>query len=93
LFNSIVFVHGITGDHESTWTRTENHVFWPKDLLPKEIANARIMTFGYDADIVKAFSITSSNTLRNHGQALMHDLAVIRKRTKSVRCMLKMNCV
>lgn len=28
-------------------------VFWPNDLLPADIPNAKIFTYGYDADVVK----------------------------------------
>jgi len=78
-------VHGLTGGRESTWTEKKSEIFWPKDLLPHEIPNARIMAFGYDADVVKALSIASSNTVQNHGQAMVHDLALKRKRTKTVK--------
>lgn len=27
--------------------------FWPQDLLPSDIPNAKIYTYGYDADVVK----------------------------------------
>jgi hypothetical protein len=34
----------------STWTNSETKKCWPKDFLPKDIPEARIMTFGYNAD-------------------------------------------
>lgn len=80
----MVFVHGLTGGRESTWTETKSKVFWPKDLLHHEIPNARIMTFGYDADIVNILTPASSNNIRNHGQALAHELGLKRKRSKTV---------
>lgn len=80
----MVFVHGLTGGRESTWTEIKSNVFWPRDLLHHEIPNARIMTFGYDADIVNLLTPASSNNIRNHGQALAHELALKRKRSKTV---------
>jgi hypothetical protein len=77
-------VHGFTGDRDSTWTEDESKVFWPKDLLHHDIPNARIMTFGYDADIVNILRPASSNSVRSYGQALLNDLALKRKRTKTV---------
>ena len=82
---SIVFVHGLTGNRESTWTHKTNKVFWPKDLLPKDLPKARIITFGYDADIIRGLSTVGNGTLRDHGKALAEDLAIRRKITDSVR--------
>lgn len=38
----ICFVHGLTGDRESTWTT--NGLCWPKTLLPPKLKKARILT-------------------------------------------------
>ncbi|KAJ6092418.1 hypothetical protein N7467_004387 [Penicillium canescens] len=57
--------------------------FWPQHFLPKDLPTARIMTFGYDADIIGALKVAGSNTLRDHGKTLAHELAVSRKRSKS----------
>jgi hypothetical protein len=50
LLLSIVFLHGLRGDAQKTWTK--NTVLWPKDLLPKEIPETRVFLFGYDSGIV-----------------------------------------
>lgn len=42
--------------------------FWPKEFLPNDIPTARIMTFGYDADIIGTLRVAGSNTLRDHGK-------------------------
>jgi hypothetical protein len=46
--SSIVFVHGLEGDPEATWSRGE--VFWPRHLLPHDFPKARIFTFGYSTE-------------------------------------------
>lgn len=69
-----MFVHGLTGNRESTWSETRSGVVWPQDLLPKDMPKARIMTFGYDADVVRLIDIASSNTIRDHGKALATEL-------------------
>lgn len=38
----IVFVHGLGGTSQSTWSK--DGVFWPRDLLKEEFPRARIMT-------------------------------------------------
>lgn len=46
----IVFVHGLGGGSEHTWTK--GSAFWPRDFLPREDAcrNSAIHSFGYDSD-------------------------------------------
>lgn len=52
--------------------------------MPKDLPTARIMTFGYDADIIGALRVAGSNTLRDHGKTLAHELATSRRRSVSV---------
>jgi hypothetical protein len=66
--NSMVFVHGLTGNRKTTWTH-KNGTFWPRTLA-EDVPNARIMTFGYDADVVKLWGMAGSNNLRGHGKDL-----------------------
>lgn len=73
-FFSIVFVHGLTGNRETTWTH-KNGVFWPEKHLAVDLKEARIMTFGYDADVVKFWGMAGSNTLRDHGKSLAYAVA------------------
>lgn len=46
----IVFVHGLGGGSEHTWTK--GSTFWPRDFLPREDAcrNSAIHSFGYDSN-------------------------------------------
>ncbi|KAH8693883.1 hypothetical protein BGW36DRAFT_463515 [Talaromyces proteolyticus] len=48
---SIVAVHGLGGNAIDTWTHPKSEAFWLKDFLPKQIPDARIMTFGYEAAV------------------------------------------
>jgi hypothetical protein len=46
----LVFVHGLNGGSQSTWTRNGNpSLFWIREWLPNDAAfrNVRIHTFGY----------------------------------------------
>jgi hypothetical protein len=43
-------------------------VFWPRDLLPAEIPNARILTYGYNADTYSGlFQPGNKNSILQHG--------------------------
>jgi hypothetical protein len=82
---SIVFVHGITGNRETTWTyKNKPPIFWPKDLLPADLPKARIITFGYDADVIGVLSTAGGNSIRDHGTSLAEDIAMRRIRTGTV---------
>ena len=52
--------------------------FWPQELLPEVVPNARIFTWGYDADVDKFFSSASQNTIHQHAGDLLSDLADMR---------------
>ncbi|KAF4126369.1 Ankyrin Repeat [Geosmithia morbida] len=47
----ICFVHGLAGTREGTWRAKGREKPWPQEFLPPAIPTARIMTFGYDAQI------------------------------------------
>ncbi|EWC47622.1 hypothetical protein DRE_03242 [Drechslerella stenobrocha 248] len=62
----IIILHGLNGGPAKTWRHPDGHI-WFADFLPSDIAdpdswtNARIWTYGYDADT--AFTSTSSSAL------------------------------
>jgi hypothetical protein len=58
--------------------------FWPLDLLPKSIRNARIMAFGYDADVVNFWKPASQNRIFDHAKALSGALGNIRESIDTV---------
>lgn len=56
--------------------------FWPADILPQDHKDVRILTFGYDSKVTKAFMApTSKNGIFQHGNSFLR--AVSRAR---VRC-------
>ncbi|KAK4072647.1 hypothetical protein Purlil1_13291 [Purpureocillium lilacinum] len=73
----IYFVHGLTGNRDSTWTATGPSAPWPQVLLPPRLCNARILTYGYDAYIVRK-SVASTNGLSDHAKNLLNDLTTNR---------------
>ncbi|KAK8912900.1 hypothetical protein H634G_09760 [Metarhizium anisopliae BRIP 53293] len=73
----ICFVHGLTGNRNSTWTARGQSEPWPKTLLPKNLGKARIITYGYDAYFVRK-SVASQNGLSEHARNFLSDLTTDR---------------
>ena len=79
----IVFVHGLTGNAYDTWLYKETGVYWPEDLLKQDLPDTRILSYGYDADIVKFWDPVSNSRLSNHAEKLVGDLVRERERTNT----------
>lgn len=79
----IIFTHGLTGHPYSTWAAGTD-TFWPTQLLPRDIPNARILSFGYDADVMRFFGPVGQNSVREHAGSLISDLAAVRAEDDSV---------
>ncbi|KAF8236873.1 hypothetical protein L208DRAFT_1250112, partial [Tricholoma matsutake] len=75
----IVLVHGLRGHRTKTWTK--DNVCWPRDLLSKEetLSHIRVLTFGYDANVVSLTTPASLNSLLEHSVNLLNELARERK--------------
>ncbi|KND92705.1 Protein SERAC1 [Tolypocladium ophioglossoides CBS 100239] len=78
----ICFIHGLTGNRDSTWTANGQSAPWPQTLLPPELGKARILTYGYDAYIVRK-SVASINGLSDHAKNLLNDLTTDRTRSNA----------
>jgi protein SERAC1 len=70
-------VHGLTGNRDSTWTADGQKRPWTATLLPPKLSNARILTYGYDAYVLRN-SVASSNRLIDHATDLLNDLTTDR---------------
>ncbi|KAI0156577.1 hypothetical protein GGR57DRAFT_501627 [Xylariaceae sp. FL1272] len=66
----LVFVHGLGGGSEHTWTKDGVH--WPRDLLPKQqpLHMAAIHVFGYDSDFKKS----STLNIQDFSKSLLNGL-------------------
>jgi hypothetical protein len=80
---SIVAVHGLNGHCEKTWTAGNgvNSVNWLRDLLPHDLPNARILSWGYDAN-THSRSRVSCQYLFDHARTLVSDLCLERQITQ-----------
>ena len=81
----IVFVHGLTGNAYKTWLHKEKGVMvhWPSELLKQDLPDARIMSFGYDADIVNLWNPRSHSPLTGHAENMVGALVRKRERTNT----------
>ncbi|KAK8087439.1 hypothetical protein PG994_002413 [Apiospora phragmitis] len=66
----IVFVHGLGGDSEHTWSK--NGILWPRDLLPRQapFREAGVHVFGYDSNFKKS----STLNIRDFSKSLLNNL-------------------
>lgn len=69
----VVCVHGLMGHPFDTWFNDGGEFYWPAELT-NDIPNARVMTFGYDADPQSFLGQVSQNTLGDHARSLLQDL-------------------
>lgn len=74
---NICFVHGLTGNRRSTWTASGQSAPWPQTLLPPKLSKTRVLTYGYDAYILRKF-VVSMNGLVDHAKNLLNDLTTER---------------
>lgn len=71
----IVFLHGITGRPDKTFFDAKTDTYWPVHILSRDIPNARLFSFGYDADVAKFVEPTGKNTIEDHASDLVNDLS------------------
>ena len=82
---SIVFVHGLTGKRTTTWLADGAARPWPQELLSEKIPEARILTYGYDADVVHFIKPAGQNTVCEHAKNLVGDLTNRRRESSSLQ--------
>ncbi|KAF8249194.1 hypothetical protein K440DRAFT_544280, partial [Wilcoxina mikolae CBS 423.85] len=56
-------------------------VYWPEDLLPADIPDTRILTYGYDSHVSAFFSgAANQNNIYQHGRSLLNGLEAVRRK-------------
>ena len=73
----------MTGKRTKTWLADGAAQPWPQELLAKKIPEARILTYGYDADVAHFIKPAGQNTVFEHAENLNGDLTNLRLQTKS----------
>ncbi|KAI1328759.1 hypothetical protein F5Y16DRAFT_409521 [Xylariaceae sp. FL0255] len=72
----IIFIHGLGGSSRLTWSNNHDlDLFWPAIWLPKDndIGQARLFTFGYNADF-RAASQSNSLGITDFSNNLLYDM-------------------
>jgi hypothetical protein len=79
---SLVFIHGLGGHPIETWQK--DGTVWPRDLLPRDAQQARIMTFRYETDVSQFFGAWSGSGIIQHALNLLQDLQRERRAPEEV---------
>ena len=66
----VIFVHGLDGHPYHTWASEGTKTFWPAQLLPPILKEekARILVYGYNADVTPVADAVSSEDDKNHSR-------------------------
>ncbi|RDW89219.1 hypothetical protein BP6252_01251 [Coleophoma cylindrospora] len=77
----IVALHGLNGHYQRTWTWTAKtsdgtKVNWLEDLLPAQIPNARVLSFGYDSAVQFSKSVSG---ISEFAEQLLNELIAQRE--------------
>lgn len=67
-------MHGLNENMTEAWTDTVTSILWLRDLLPKAINIARVLTFGYNAHASSFYGSGSADRIQQHAQTLVADL-------------------
>ena len=76
----VVAIHGLNGDYETTWTHDGSGKNWLRDFLSDDIPEVRVMSWGYNAQVLKSKSIGS---IESFARGLLIDLKACRSTTES----------
>ncbi len=90
-FRSVVLVHGVGGHPWETWAFdcvetskcTVCRAFWPSDLLPADCPDARIMTWGYDANLIDEGHVPERLFFAN-AELFLNQLSLVRPLGRSI---------
>lgn len=82
--DNICFVLGLGGGRISTWKKGE--VFWPYNLLARDILEARIVVWRSNADLGHFLSPVSTNRIKDHATSLSSALSSLRDSPVTSTC-------
>lgn len=75
----MIAVHGLNGHRERTWS-TPSGINWLRDILPADIPNTRILTYGYDSRTHGSDQVITQSTYE-HALTFVQVLSAHRRAT------------
>ena len=64
-------IFGSKKSSEAVRGESDQGIFWIEDFLPEDLPNARILTYGYNADVIGGlFQANNKNSISQHGRDL-----------------------
>lgn len=69
-------------DQESK-SQSSSDVYWPLDFLPNSCPNSRILTYGCQTLSTNGKLLPAQLDVFGHGDEMLHDLAILREKTKT----------
>jgi hypothetical protein len=90
---SVIAVTGLAGHAFESWRNRDTQVMWLRDLLPKDVPNIRIMTWGYNTSLDDH---TSSEHFEEYRTDLLQAISLSRRtgevRSQPLRAMYRGKC-
>lgn len=75
-YYSIIAITGLAGHAFGSWKSPGGSMMWLRDLLPKDIPQSRIFTYGYDSIIQNSIS---NSSIQDYARQLMDAVASCRQ--------------
>jgi len=74
----VIAVTGLAGHAFGSWRSHATQQMWLKDLLPHDVQNIRVMSYGYDSSLI-GHGKTSDNRLLDYQRHFIQQLENARK--------------
>ena len=92
---SVVAVTGLAGHAFGSWRSRETHKMWLKDFLPRDVKGIRIMSYGYNSNLV---GCTVDDQFIDYRRHFIHELRNSRSSAevrgpRSCSCALRINSI
>lgn len=80
---SIIAVHGLGGHAFRTWA-SQDQFMWLRDALPRQIPDARVMTYGYNSALFDSQTVANIRDFAKRLRILIDDTRTEKVRPESV---------